>query len=178
MAVFRVEKTKDFTIMCNHHLRNTELSLKAKGLLSLKSDAATTRFNDLSTQLKTLEGQMTANAELQKQIVNYAKTRAVYVEYRKAGYSQKFRSEHEADILIHQAAKKHFDDVGIEKLPSMKTLRENYAELLAEKRKVYADYKQARSDMRELYNIRANVESLLELSPQQEAEKETQKSRS
>ena len=35
MAVFRVEKTKDFTIMCNHHLRNTELSLKAKGLLSL-----------------------------------------------------------------------------------------------------------------------------------------------
>jgi len=35
MAVFRVEKTKDFTIMSNHHLRNAELSLKAKGLLSL-----------------------------------------------------------------------------------------------------------------------------------------------
>ena len=34
MAVFRVEKTKDYTIMCNHHLRNRELSLKAKGLLS------------------------------------------------------------------------------------------------------------------------------------------------
>ncbi len=31
MAVFRVEKTKDFTVMSNHHLRNTELSLKAKG---------------------------------------------------------------------------------------------------------------------------------------------------
>ena len=35
MAVFRVEKTKDFTIMCNHHLRNRKISLKAKGLLSL-----------------------------------------------------------------------------------------------------------------------------------------------
>ena len=35
MAVFRVEKTKDFTIMSNHHLRNAEPSLKAKGLLSL-----------------------------------------------------------------------------------------------------------------------------------------------
>ena len=34
---------------------------------------------------------MNANAELQKQIVNYAKTRAVYVEYRKAGYSKKYR---------------------------------------------------------------------------------------
>ena len=35
MAVFRVEKTKDFTVMSNHHLRNVSLSLKAKGLLSL-----------------------------------------------------------------------------------------------------------------------------------------------
>ena len=35
MAVFRVEKTRDYTVMSNHHLRNTDLSLKAKGLLSL-----------------------------------------------------------------------------------------------------------------------------------------------
>jgi hypothetical protein len=35
MAVFRVEKTRDYTVMANHHLRNTALSLKAKGLLSL-----------------------------------------------------------------------------------------------------------------------------------------------
>jgi hypothetical protein len=35
MAVFRIEKTKDYTIMSNHHLRNKEMSLKAKGLLSL-----------------------------------------------------------------------------------------------------------------------------------------------
>ena len=35
MAVFRVEKTRDYTVMSNHHLRNVKLSLKAKGLLSL-----------------------------------------------------------------------------------------------------------------------------------------------
>ena len=35
MAVFRIEKTRDYTVMSNHHLRNTNLSLKAKGLLSL-----------------------------------------------------------------------------------------------------------------------------------------------
>ena len=34
MAVFRVEKTKDFTIMSNYHLRDKNLSLKAKRLLS------------------------------------------------------------------------------------------------------------------------------------------------
>ena len=35
MAVFRIEKTRDYTVMSNHHLRNTELSLKSKGLLSM-----------------------------------------------------------------------------------------------------------------------------------------------
>jgi len=35
MAVFRIEKTKDYTVMSNHHLRDRELSLKGKGLLSL-----------------------------------------------------------------------------------------------------------------------------------------------
>lgn len=35
MAVFRVERTKNYTVMSNHHLRNPELTLKAKGLLSM-----------------------------------------------------------------------------------------------------------------------------------------------
>ena len=34
MAVFRVERTRDYTVMSNQHLRNKELTLKAKGLLS------------------------------------------------------------------------------------------------------------------------------------------------
>ena len=70
--------------------------------LQEKSDAVTASFNALSVQIKELESQMAANGELQKQIVNYAKTRAVYVEYRKAGYSKKFRAAHEAEILLHK----------------------------------------------------------------------------
>lgn len=35
MAVYRVERTKDYTVMSNCHLKDTALSLKAKGLLSL-----------------------------------------------------------------------------------------------------------------------------------------------
>ena len=34
MAVFRVERNSGYTVMSNHHLRNKELTLKAKGLLS------------------------------------------------------------------------------------------------------------------------------------------------
>ena len=35
MAVFRIEKTRDYTVMSNHHLKNKNLTLKAKGLLSV-----------------------------------------------------------------------------------------------------------------------------------------------
>ena len=35
MAVFRIEKTRDYTVMSSHHLRNAGLSLKSKGLLSM-----------------------------------------------------------------------------------------------------------------------------------------------
>ena len=142
-----------------------------------RTAAVTDRFNALSTQIKDLESKMTANGELQKQIVNYAKTRAVYIEYRKAGYSKKFRSGHETEILLHQAAKKHFDSLGITKLPSVKSLREEYAGLLEQKRKAYAAYKQARAEMKELHNVKANVDYLLELPVGQEPQRDMQKSR-
>ena len=142
-----------------------------------KANATTTNFNTLSVQIKDLESKMNANAELQKQIVNYAKTRAVYVEYRKAGYSKKFRTEHEAEILLHQAAKNHFDELGIKKLPSVKSLREEYTDLLEQKRKAYSVYKQVKNDMKELHNVRANVEYLLEISSPPQPQRSTEKSR-
>ena len=129
--------------------------------LQAKTQATTSRFNELSTQIKNMESRLSQNGELQKQIVNYSKTRAVYIEYRKAGYSKKFRAEHEADILIHQAAKKYFDSLGVEKLPTIKALREEYAEVLDAKRKAYAEYKQIREEMRELQNVKANIDYLL-----------------
>lgn len=49
MAVFRVEKNRDFTVMSNHHLRNEKLTLKAKGLLSLKSHDTSQRANGFLT---------------------------------------------------------------------------------------------------------------------------------
>lgn len=173
-AVHAWEKVLDMNAWAqgiyNNQLSQAVIYLKEHGDMSYadlqeKASAATARFNELSDQIKNLESQMNANGELQKQIVNYAKTRAVYVDYRKAGYSKKFRAEHEADILIHQAAKKHFDRQGITKLPSVKALREEYAGLLEQKRKAYAAYKQVRSDMRELQNVKANVDYLLDILP-------------
>jgi hypothetical protein len=74
--------------------------------LAERTEAAVLRFGELTDRIKTAEVGMKDSAALQKHIVNYARTRDVYVAYRKAGYSRKFKDEHEADILIHQAAKK------------------------------------------------------------------------
>lgn len=44
MAIkFLVEKTKNYTVMSNHHLKNTDLSLKGKGLLSLNGNVRSRR---------------------------------------------------------------------------------------------------------------------------------------
>ena len=46
MAVFRVERNKGYTVMSNHHLRNKELSLKAKGLLFLYREKPSEKHRD------------------------------------------------------------------------------------------------------------------------------------
>ena len=162
-------------------LSQAVLYLKEHGDMSYadlkeRTSEAVARFNDLSAEIKDLESQMSDNAELQKHLVNYAKTREVYAAYRKAGYSKKFRAEHEADILIHQAAKQYFDSLGGKKLPSVKALREEYKELLARKRRAYAAYKKAREEMKELYNVKSNVEHLLNIS-ERDDDREREKTR-
>ena len=51
----------------------------------------------------------------------------------------------------------------------MKSLREEYAGLLSQKRATYAAYKHAREDMKELYNVKSNVEHLLEINERDKA---------
>ena len=79
----------------------TEHNLLEYSELAEKAAAATAHHNELSAQIKAAEKRMAEIAVLRTHIVNYAKTREVYVAYRKAGYSRKFRDEHEAEILLH-----------------------------------------------------------------------------
>lgn len=65
------------------------------------------------------------------------------VAYRKSGYSKKFLEEHEADIIIHKAAKKAFDEMGVKKLPTVKSLQVEFADLLTAKKEAYAELKKS-----------------------------------
>lgn len=139
----------------------TDKKLLDYGSLSKKTDEVTSRFHSLSDQIKAAETRMAEIAVLRQHIINYAKTREVYVAYRKAGYSKKFLAEHEPDILLHKAAKKAFDEMGIKKLPTVKSLQAEYAELLAAKKKLYPEYSSLRQEMRDLQMAKANVARLL-----------------
>ena len=99
----------------------------------------------------------------EKHIANYSKTRDIYVPYRKAGYSKKFLQEHEPDIIIHKAAKKAFDELGVKKLPTVKSLQVEFADLLSEKKSAYAELKKLREELRELTVHTANYEELRDL---------------
>ena len=150
----------------------TEHQLLDYGELAEKAVAATAHHNELSAQIKAAEKRMAEIAVLRTHIINYAKTREVYVAYRKAGYSRKFREEHEQEILLHQAAKNAFDEMGVKKLPKVKDLQAEYAKLLEEKKKTYAEYRRSREEMRELLMAKANVDRVLKMEVEQDAEKE------
>ena len=136
--------------------------------LAAKTAAASERFNELSSRIKTAEKRMAEIAVLKTHIINYAKTRDVYVAYRKAGYSKKFAAEHESALLLHKAAKQFFDEAGLKKLPSVKSLQAEYSRLLTDKKEADGEYRQAREEMKELLTVKANVDSLLEVDATKE----------
>ena len=142
------------------------------GELEDRAAAATERYHALSAQIKAAETRMAEIAVLKTHIINYAKTRDVYAGYRKAGYSKRYLAEHESDILLHKAAKNAFDELGVKKLPTVKSLQEEYAKLLAEKKTAYAAYRRSRDEMRELLLHKQNVDKMLGKDARSEEKKQ------
>ena len=129
--------------------------------LEVKTDEAVKRFGELTELNKTLESEITRNASLRKNIYDYIKTNTVYKEYRKSGYSAKYRAGHEGDIILHQSAKKAFNELGMEKLPPLSALNEEYARLSHDKKNTYREYVKARADMKRLLTAKANIDTLM-----------------
>ena len=140
------------------------------GQLQEKAAQAVRHFDQLDDNIKAAEKRLVEIAALKKHILNYAKTKDVYVEYRKSGYSKKFYESHREAITLHKAAKDAFNDLGVKKLPKVKDLTAEYAALLSDKKAAYAQYRDARSEMQEYLKAQKNVKQFLHLT-RQEAEK-------
>ena len=129
--------------------------------LAEKTAAASALFHETSDTIKAAEQRLAEITIMQNHISNYAKTRDIYVAYRKAGYSKKFLDAHEGEIMLHKQAKQFFDSQGLKKLPSIKSLKAEYAKLLEKKKDAYSEYQKQRKEMRELLIAKANVDRIL-----------------
>lgn len=69
-------------------------NIRGYDVLSEKANGSSARFHELSQTIKDAEKRLGEIAVLRTHIINYAKTRDVYVAYRKSGYSKKFLEEH------------------------------------------------------------------------------------
>lgn len=134
--------------------------------LESRTVTVTDRYHELSAEIKSADSRMAEIKTLQQHIINYSKTRSTYIAYRKAGYSPQFKQANESDILLHQSAKKYFDKLGIKKLPTIKMLKAEYAELLSRKKEIYPEYRKLQAEMKDLLIVKANVDRLLNTNTQ------------
>ncbi len=150
--------------MEEHDLRDyTELAERAKD--------SSERFGAIAQKQKDLEARLVEIAALKKHIINYSKTRDIYAEYRKSGYSKKFFEEYREAITLHKAAKDAFSQIE-GKIPKIKELNQEYEQVLQEKKKTYAEYRQARQEMKDIQTAKYNVDQFLKSEEQnQKAEK-------
>lgn len=156
-------------------MAKTRIFLKEHNINSMdelreKASSSSADFDRIDKELKSAEQRLVEIAALKKHIINYAKTREVYVQYRKAGYSKAFFEAHREEITLHKAAKDAFQKMGVSKLPKVKELSEEYTTVLEQKKSLYAQYRIARDEMREYQKALHNTEVFFDLSNNVELE--------
>ncbi len=128
-----------------------------------KTKAATDRYHELSQQIREIEKRMAEITELKKHIINYSKTKNVYAAYQQSGYSRKVYEENIDDILLHQAAKKAFDNINSTKIPSVKSLEEALKEYKMKEISMSKEFKFAKSKMKEAIVAKENSNRILKV---------------
>lgn len=126
-----------------------------------KTKAATDRYHELSQQIKDLEKRMAEITELKKHIINYAKTREVITAYRESGYSAKIYESNLEDILLHQSAKRAFDSISSEKIPTIQELQLEFNKCSEEKKAKLNAYVLQKKSMKESLTVKSNIDLLL-----------------
>ena len=154
-------------------MANTLIYLKEQGIdsyeeLAKKSSSSSSDFSVRHKRIKEIEARQKEISELQKQIGTYGKTRETYRQYIASKRDGGFYEANRADIVLHQAAKRHFDESGYgknKKLPPMNALKQEWATLESERKTLYRGYKELRGENIELLKAKDNVERILNICP-------------
>ena len=154
-------------------IAKTMVYLEEQGFSSPQEleEAVTTAYSqaqESGEKLKAVESALQEKKELQRQVLAYAKTkpardglRAQKTEKARAAY----RSAHESDFIIADAAVRYFKARGITKLPARKSLQGEIESLTAEKNALYNDYREKKQRAWELFTVQRNIEQVLRSAP-------------
>ena len=129
-----------------------------------KVDKITAEVNELREEIRKYETRIEELAEFREQVINYLNTCEIFADYKASGYSKKFLTEHESEIILHRAAKSKFNELDIKKLPSVKLINKEYAELKAKKKKAYSKYYSLKDKQKEMLIHKSNVENIFNMS--------------
>ena len=155
MRIFNIQTAARTLMFLKEH------GIDSYGELCEKSSVASSEFSSRTKRIKEIESRQKKINALQKHIGEYSKTREVYAKYKASGWSQDFFNVHATEILLHRAAKKHFDGLGIKKLPSINTLRQEWSGLEAERRELYKGYHALKEKNAMLGTAKANADVIL-----------------
>ena len=140
-----------------------EQGLRTYEELAEKAASSSDRFNEVDSEIKRIEKRMDEISELRGHIINYSKTRDIYVKYRESGYNKKIFTEHKDEIMTHKASKDAFQKLGTKKIPKISELNLEFQELLSKKKALYAEYREVKEKMTKYQIAKYDIDKLLEM---------------
>jgi len=134
---------------------------------------------DDRTRIKEIEQRLKVIAEDIKNIDNYRKYKPVADKLETVVFKEKFRREHESELIIFTAAEKYLKKrFGGEKAPLIKELLAEQKKLYAEKDRLYNSYNATKSEIKELDMVMKNVDMILGKDKEKDRQRDVQRKRS
>jgi len=143
--------------------------------LTHAADTAKGDFNSLQKRIDTADTRINQVNNLQRHIGAYSKNKDVYSQYLRSKRNPKFRQENEKAIATVESAKAFFDSMGLDNLPSINNLREEYSALSQEKHNCQQAINGIKQLVSDLQSARKNVEVLLGIEGEPAAERTQRK---
>lgn len=140
----------------------TENNLLQYADLEKKVEDVHSSYDRTGKELKGVEALLREVQPLIKNISNYQRLKPVYDAFQKAKDKPGFKAKHEAELVIFEAARSTLLAMqGDEKLPSLKTLQAEQAQLFEEQERLYAERNRLKKEARQIETIKSNVDTFL-----------------
>lgn len=140
----------------------TENNLLQYADLEKKVEDVHSSYDRTGKELKGVEARLREVQPLIKNISNYQRLKPVYDAFQKAKDKPGFKAKHEAELVIFEAARSTLLAMqGDEKLPSLKTLQAEQAQIFEEQERLYAERNRLKKEAKQIETIKSNVDTFL-----------------